>query len=230
MKHLLKTATLTLAACAFSQSAFAGDTSDCELLIVQIIEHQNGEGQAQIPSYIPAEEFLTSLDDDAPGHLTEYAGHKIQAVMCRRNDVIPAHEDYIILSTGIPFILSQDFDSSDTDSLTMYWKDDAIQHVYKGYPLSEEAEAILETRLAGFSKRGLNKWAKKSAERIKAQKQAKLAKEQRGEAEAENLVTVETGTDELVDEIDAHAKPEDVGREMTEELDTETQSEIEILE
>lgn len=163
MTYLMKTLAVGFAACALSQIAVAKDTSECELLLIQIIESQDGQGEAQVPSYIPAKEFLTTLHDKKAGHMTEYAGHKIQAVMCRRNDVIPAHEDYAIISTGIPFILSQDFDSADTDSLTMYWKEGAIEHVYKGYPLSEEAEAILETRLAGFSKRGLNKSARKVA-------------------------------------------------------------------
>lgn len=163
MRYLIKSITAGFVACAVSQTAIAKDTSECELLLVQIIQSQDGQGEAQIPSYIPAEEFLTTLHDKKPGHMTEYAGHKIQAVMCRRNDVIPAHEDYAIISTGIPFILSQDFDSADTDSLTLYWKEGAIQHVYKGYPLSEESEAVLKTRLAVFSKRGLNKSARKAA-------------------------------------------------------------------
>jgi len=230
MKHLLKTVTLTLAASAFSHSAFAEKPSDCELLIVQIIEHKNGEGQAQIPSYIPAEDFLSSLDDDTTGHMTEFAGHKIQAVMCRRNDVIPAHEDYAILSTGIPFILSQDFDSPDTDSLTMYWKNDAIQHVYKGYPLSEEAEAILETRLADFSKRGLNEAAQQAAEKAKAQKQAKLAKEKESDEKIENPVKSEIGSDAPSDKMEVPQKPDIVDTDMPTEANTDFQTEIEIIE
>lgn len=187
MRHLTKALIASLAICAAPLAAHSEEAPDCELLLIQIIESEDGEGQAQVPSYIPAEEFFTSLEDDTTGHLTEFAGHKIQAVMCRRNDVIPAHEDYATLSTGIPFILSQDFDSSDTDSLTMYWKDGAIQYVYKGYPLSEEAEAILETRLEGFSKRGLNKWTHKTAIKTNTKTDANQTKTSEPDSDVENV-------------------------------------------
>lgn len=157
MKRHFKSALFALALGATASNAYAAETSDCELLLVQIIQSHDGNGEAQVPSYVPAEEFMASLEDDKPGHMTEHLDHKIQAVMCRRNDILPRLEDYTILATGIPFILSQDFDSSDTDSLTLYWKDEAIQHIYKGYPLSEEAESVLETRLTEFSKQGLSK-------------------------------------------------------------------------
>lgn len=157
MKRNFKAALLAFALGAMASNAYAGETSECELLLVQIIQSPDGKGEAQVPSYIPAEEFMATLSDDQPGHMTEYLGHKIQAVMCRRNDILPTQEDYTILATGVPFILSQDFDSSDTDSLTLYWKDEAIQHIYKGYPLSEEAESVLETRLTQFSEQGLAK-------------------------------------------------------------------------
>lgn len=157
MKRHFKSAFFALALGATASNAYAAETSNCELLLVQIIQSPDGKGEAQVPSYVPAEEFMATLTDDKPGHMTEYLGHKIQAIMCRRNDILPTQEDYTILATGLPFILSQDFDSSDTDSLTLYWKDEAIQHIYKGYPLSEEAESVLETRLTQFSKQGLAK-------------------------------------------------------------------------
>ena len=59
------------------------------------------------------------------------------------------------MATGVPFVLSQDFDSTDTDSLTVFWKDGAFDYVYKGYPLSDEAQSLLEERLADFTARGL---------------------------------------------------------------------------
>jgi len=141
MRLNLKSLLLGIALGTMASNTYAAETPVCELLLVQIIQSPDGKGEAQVPSYIPAAEFLATLDDDKPGHMTDYLGHKIQAVMCRRDDIIPTKEDHAILATGIPFILSQDFDSTDTDSLTLYWKDETIQHVYKGYPLSEEAES-----------------------------------------------------------------------------------------
>lgn len=213
IKKHLELAASALGLALLSESVFAADSSDCELLLVQIIEREDGLGEARIPSYIPAEAFFETLNDDAPEHLTEYAGHPIQAIMCQRDDIIPAEADHAILETGIPFILSQDFDSSDTDSLTLYWKDGEVQHVYKGYPLSEEATFILETRLAAFSEQGLSDWTRKMA----AKKQDEKAEDETAkpseteeetdldaETETENTVP-ETGRAELENEVEIAA-------------------------
>lgn len=163
MGHLTKTLIASLILCSMSRAAHAADLSDCEVLLVQVLQVEDAEGTAQIASYRPAEGFLRSLKDDLPGHMTQIDGQNIQALMCHRNEVIPAQSDYAVMSTGIPFILSQDFDSADTDSLTMYWKDGKIEHVYNGYPLSKEIQAILDARLAEFSERGLSASAHEAA-------------------------------------------------------------------
>lgn len=147
---------LLTAALGFAQPAWADNVAHCEALIMQAIPSEDGQGEAQIASYRPAVGFLASLYDEDSGHLSEIDGFPIRAIMCRRIDVIPSKTDYPILATGLPFILSQDFDSPDTDSLTVFWKDDALDYVYKGHPLSKESQTILETRLAEFSKRGKN--------------------------------------------------------------------------
>lgn len=136
-------------------TAWADNVAHCEALIMKIVPDETGTGEAQIASYRPAVHFLASLYDEEEGHLDHMSGFPIRAIMCRRNDVIPSETDYPILATGLPFILSQDFDRPDTDSLTMFWKDGAIDYVYKGYPLSAESQAILDNRLASFSERGL---------------------------------------------------------------------------
>lgn len=164
MKHLLKTGALGLVLCGAAQPAQADDMTACELLLVQVVDIEDKTREAQIATYHSAADFILSIQDDTPGHITHIDGVAIQALMCRRNDIIPANSDYAAISTGIPFILSQDFDSSDTDSLTLYWMDDKIEHVYKGYPLSNEADALLNARLEEFSQRGLNDWARQSAD------------------------------------------------------------------
>jgi len=144
-------------------TAWADNVAHCEILLTQTIADADGNGEAQIASYRPAVNFLSSLyDEDKDSHMTEVDNFPIQAVLCRRNDVIPAKADYNILATGIPFILSQDFDQSETDILTAYWKDGAFKYDYKGFPLSDEAQKVLVKRLAEFSARGLVK--KKPAE------------------------------------------------------------------
>jgi len=153
---------LIAAILGFAPAAWADNVAHCEILLTQVVENENGTGEAQIASYRPAVNFLASLyDEDTENHLTKIDNFPIQAVLCRRNDVIPAPTDYNIMATGIPFILSQDFDRPDTDSLTLYWKDGAFDYVYKGHALSEEGQGILDTRLADFSERGLHKRAEK---------------------------------------------------------------------
>jgi hypothetical protein len=202
-------------------NAIAVETSECELLLVQIIQSPDGKGEARVPSYIPAEEFMATLTDNEPGHMTDYLGHKIQAVMCRRDDIIPAEEDYGVFATGIPFILSQDFDSTESDSLTLYWKDEKVEHVYKGYPLSEEAETILETRLAEFSERGRVASAVKSS---------KSTSEIETETEATTEMTIENTSDIVVVptniQADTQIEDEDVS-EVEPSIEIESISESE---
>ena len=136
-------------------AAWADNVAHCEILFVQNVEDEALDGAVQVTTYRPAASFIASVHDEDPDHQTEIEGHPIQALLCQRNDVIPAKSDYPMMATGVPFVLSQDFDSAKTDSLTVYWKDGAFDYVYKGHPLSEEAQAILEDRLADFSARGL---------------------------------------------------------------------------
>ena len=153
-KSLKQTAICVAAALGAAQPAWAGNVAHCEALIMQVVPSEDGLSEAQIASYRPAVGFLASLYDEEDGHLSEIDGFPIRAIMCRRNDVIPSADDYPILATGLPFVLSQDFDRSDTDSLTVFWKEETLDYVYKGHPLSDESQKILETRLDDFSERG----------------------------------------------------------------------------
>ena len=107
-------------------AAMAGNVAHCEVLLVDIIEDEETKNQTQVASYRPAVNFIASVYDDEPDHLTEIDGHAIRALLCRRNNVIPSETDYPMIATGVPFIASQDFDSPDTDSLTVYWKEGAF--------------------------------------------------------------------------------------------------------
>jgi len=140
-------------------AAWADNVAHCEVVIMQVVSDEGDAGEAQVATFAPAATFLSSLYDDEDGHITKINNQPIRAVLCRRNDVIPAEVDYNIIATGIPFSLSQDFDSSETDSLTVYWKDGAFDYVYKGHALSDEGQKILDKRLASFSERGLIKKA-----------------------------------------------------------------------
>ncbi|MEP4053125.1 MAG: hypothetical protein ABJN22_12860 [Litorimonas sp.] len=240
MKHLINAAMVVALLGGGSHNATAKESSDCEIMLVQIVASKDGNGEARVPSFVPADDFLMSLKDKNAEHMTEYLGHKIQAVMCRRNDVLPTKADYDVMATGIPFILSQDFDSPDTDSLTLYWKDNKIDHIYKGYPLSEEAEEILETRLTGFSKRGLNDWAKEKAAAAEKRKKETVANgvdEAQVEPEAEKetisdtediVIAINTVANEVTAVVEDIEDIEDIVK--TDGSNTTIKTEIETIE
>lgn len=154
MKHLYLAIGIAF---GFAPAAWADNVAHCEVLLVNTFDDDATNSQAQIASYRPAVGFIASVYDDAPEHLTHIDGHVIRALLCRRNNVIPTETDYPMIATGVPFIVSQNFDSSDTDSLTIYWKDGAFEHVYKGHPLSDESQHSLDSRLAAFTALGLQK-------------------------------------------------------------------------
>lgn len=186
MKRLSTIFAAGLAITAFANTAQAADPEDCQIVIMETVEVEDASREAQIASFFPAADFINSATDDVTGHISEVNGQKIQALMCTRNEIIPAKSDYDFLATGIPFILSQDFDSQDTDSLTVKWIEGTFKYAYKGYPLSDEAETTLKARLAKFSERGLSDWAGALA---KADAEAKA------ETKAEATLDIDPETD-----------------------------------
>lgn len=128
----------------------APKNSECEIVLMQTIADESGRGGAQIASYRPAEDFLISVYQEDTDPIMTINEKPIQAIMCKRVDVIPTKNDFPIVATGIPFFLSQSFESQDTDLVSVYYKDGAFRHNYKGPGLSEEATTLLEKRLAMF--------------------------------------------------------------------------------
>jgi hypothetical protein len=184
-----------------SQDALA-EEPDCELMLVQPIQIEDEGREAQIASYHSARNFMISVQDDIPGHISQVDGIDIHGVLCERNEVIPAKSDYAILATGIPLVLSQDFDLQDTDSLTVKWIEGQFKYAYKGYPLSDEAETVLKARLARFSEKGLNDWATKAAkvkQEALARAEAEATKE--GADETDALEDLESETPDTSDEL-----------------------------
>ena len=150
----MRKALMILVAVALTPNlAQAENIADCEILVMQEIPDESGKGGAQIATYMPAGDFIASAYTAEDQTMTHAKGHPIRALMCQRNNVIPAAQDYDLLATGVPFILSQNFDSTETDSLTTYWNGATFDFVYKGHPLSDKAESTLRARLADFSAR-----------------------------------------------------------------------------
>lgn len=132
-------------------TAFADNIAKCEVVLMQTIEDESGRGGAQVASYRPAADFLTSVYQEDIETLYTIDDLPIQAVMCERVDVVPTKSDFKIMATGIPFFLSQSFESQDTDLISLFFKDGAFRYNYKGPGLSDEAQTLLDKRLDAFN-------------------------------------------------------------------------------
>lgn len=154
MKFTTALATLTLSGLAFAASTAPAlaNLAACEVVITERVEDEYGGG-IEIASYRPAGAFMASVYGDASEPLYKIGEHAIKGVLCKRNDIVPTDLDYAIVATGIPLVLSQDFDSADSDSLTVYFKDGAFQDLHKGPIMSQETRAQLDARLADFTAR-----------------------------------------------------------------------------
>ena len=142
-----------LALAALPAPAMAGNIASCEIVIMEYIEDEAGGGM-DVASFRPAAEFLTGVYDADTPLVTRVGERPIRAVLCERADLLPDEDDYAILATGVPFALSQDFDTNQSDSLTLFFKDGRFQYRYaSASPMDEGMKAELETRLEDFSAR-----------------------------------------------------------------------------
>lgn len=123
---------------AFAGPSAADNIAACEIVLMETVQEEGKDTNAQMASFRPAVDFLTSVYDDEDGHMTEIDGYKIRGIMCERNNIIPTLRDFPILATGLPFSLSQNFDSSTSGLMTVYYKDEQFLHTYKGGPLTDE--------------------------------------------------------------------------------------------
>ncbi len=157
--------------------AVADNIANCELVLMETIEDESGRGGAQVASYRPAADFMASVYEEDAETLYAIDDLAIRAVMCQRFDVIPTKSDFKIMATGIPFFLSQSFESQDSDLVSLFFKDGEFHYTYKGPGLSEEAERLLQKRLKAFNAmdhdlREKEEAKKESAAKAKAEKDA----------------------------------------------------------
>lgn len=132
-------------------AAFAGNIAKCEVVLLETIEDESGRGGAQVASYRPAGEFMESVYDKDVETLYKIDDLSIQAVMCQRTDIIPSETDGKIIATGIPFFLSQSFESQDTDLVSFFFKDGEFRYSYKGPGLSDETQNLLDARIVSLN-------------------------------------------------------------------------------
>ena len=136
---------------SISAPAFADNIAGCEVVLMEKIKQQDNEGVTEIASFRPAADFIASAYDDETEVLREIDGLPIRAIMCKRKSVVPSETDFPIVATGTPFMISQNFDSTETGLTTIFFKDGEFRSSYNGPNLSAEVEADMKARLKSFN-------------------------------------------------------------------------------
>jgi hypothetical protein len=155
-----------------SAPVFADNIAGCEVVLMERIEQEGLEGSAEVASFRPAEDFIASVYDEETEILRKIDGLTIRAIMCKRQSVIPSLRDFPIVATGTPFMISQNFDSTESGLTTVYFKDGEFRHSYKGPDLDVETEAELIDRIEVFNLQPHNLAEKETAmlEKVETEK------------------------------------------------------------
>lgn len=177
------TASLLPLAFCLSPSAQASNIADCEIVLLEFIADETGRGGANVASYRPAYDFMESVYNDEVETLYEIDGLNIQAVMCKRSDVIPIKSDFKIMATGIPFFLSQNFEIQDSDLITYYFKEGEFRYDYKGSGLDEETQARLTEQIAAFNAKDHGLHEKEALKKEAQEKEAKAKEKEKQDSE-----------------------------------------------
>lgn len=120
----------------FAVPVSAGNIANCEVVLMEPMIKDGKDTGAKFASFRPAAAFLSSVYDDEAGHETQLDDHDIRGVMCTRQALIPTLRDFPILATGIPFSVSENFDSPNSNLMTLYFKDGKFHHTYAGAKLN----------------------------------------------------------------------------------------------
>jgi len=131
--------------------ALADNIAGCEVVLMEKIQQEGVEGSAEVASFRPAGDFIASIYDDETDILRKIDGLPVRAIMCQRNSVVPSLRDFPIIASGTPFMISQNFDSTETGLTTIYFKDGEFRADYKGPELTDEIEAEMNDSLEAFN-------------------------------------------------------------------------------
>lgn len=134
-----------------SMPAWADNIAGCEVVLMEKIKQEDSEGVTEIASFRPAADFIASAYDDEVEILRDIDGLPIRAIMCKRKSVVPSLRDFPIVATGTPFMISQNFDSTESGLTTIYFKDGKFQVDYKGAELDADTQAEMDDRLEVFN-------------------------------------------------------------------------------
>lgn len=206
-----------------SMPAWADNIAGCEVVLMEKIKQEDNEGVTEIASFRPAADFIASAYDDEVEVLREIDGLPIRAIMCKRKSVVPGESDFPIVATGTPFMISQNFDSSETGLTTIYFKDGEFRSDYKGPKLSKKVAGEMKTRLKAFNAKPHDLAEKEKAMLEKAEAEPELDEG----ASGEGLVAIKEETSETLNvasEDELIAIKEETAK--TGNVDSEDESEV----
>lgn len=146
MKYLIAALLITV-----STPALADNIAGCEVVLMERIAQEGLEGSAEVASFRPAADFIASIYDDETEIMREIDGLPIRAIMCKRKSVVPSLRDFPIVATGTPFMISQNFESTESGLTTIYFKDGEFRSSYKGPDLDEDTAEEMADRLEVFN-------------------------------------------------------------------------------
>lgn len=131
---------------ALATPALAAD--DCEVVTLPKGAGSKTLGEAK---FHDAKIFLDSLYDDELETVTTVEDAPILAVMCTRKALLPTMRDLPIIKTGLPFSLSQNFDSPASGLLTIYDDGTVYRAEYTGDPALGPDAATLKDVMEIFN-------------------------------------------------------------------------------
>jgi len=160
--------------------------------------------------------------------LREIDGLPIRAIMCKRKSVVPSLRDFPIVATGTPFMISQNFDSTESGLTTIYFKDGEFRSDYKGAELDDDTQAEMKDRLEVF-----NLQPHDLAEKEKAMLE-KMASEDESDEDAEEPATdkaeaIEDTSEAEESSTDAEKTKDDMKDESAETEDAPAKEDMEAL-
>ena len=126
--------------------AWAGNVANCEVLVMREV----GDTQGVAAAFSDGAEVVASmLDPDRPT-IAAIDNAPIQALMCTRRNPVPDAEDAPLIASGIPFILSTDFNSQDAPLVTVALDADRQAIVRIAVGLSAGQETALAEFIDGY--------------------------------------------------------------------------------
>ena len=129
----------------------ADNIANCEVAVMEPLMDEGEPSGAEIAAFYPAAEFMASVYDDEDGAVLEVEGKPIRAVLCQRRDILPTLRDFPVVATGIPFSISNNFDSAESRMISVYFKAGEFTHKFVGDELAEKEETALMDILEVFN-------------------------------------------------------------------------------